>query len=118
MLATSILFSDSVFEMNGLYKFLEFLTFKAIIQGFFFDLFSCVSDKSMEIMFGNGDSVVVIETIKWLESDSSHLKLSACLAIGNFARSGKCAYHDMVIETWPSMINGCGYHLFSICYQF
>ncbi|XP_021361623.1 rap1 GTPase-GDP dissociation stimulator 1-like isoform X1 [Mizuhopecten yessoensis] len=43
-------------------------------------------DKSMEVMFSKGEGLVFVETVKWLESDSPHLQLSAALAIGNFAR--------------------------------
>ena len=46
------------------------------------------SDKSMEILFKNGEGPVFYEMIKWLDSDIDHLKLSGALAVGNFARNG------------------------------
>ncbi|XP_050393873.1 rap1 GTPase-GDP dissociation stimulator 1 isoform X1 [Patella vulgata] len=46
-----------------------------------------VGDKSMEMLFGNGDGQVFVESVKWLSSENDHLKTSGALAIGNFARS-------------------------------
>ncbi|KAL5018526.1 hypothetical protein ScPMuIL_004248 [Solemya velum] len=44
-------------------------------------------DKSMEVLFGDGEGPVFVESVKWLESDNHHLQLSGALALGNFARN-------------------------------
>ena len=47
----------------------------------------------MEAMFDNGEGSVFRDTMKWLDSDNAHLRLSAALAVGNFARSGKWSFY-------------------------
>ena len=48
----------------------------------------CVSDGSMEKLYGGGEGQVFKQCVQWLEADTDNLKVLGALAVGNFARSG------------------------------
>ena len=48
----------------------------------------CVSDGSMEKLYGGGEGQVFKQCVRWLEADMDNLRVLGALAIGNFARSG------------------------------
>ena len=56
------------------------------IQGDRYD--ACVSDGSMEKLYGGGEGQVFKQCVQWLEADTDNLKVLGALAVGNFARSG------------------------------
>lgn len=50
---------------------------------------------SMNLMFDNGEGKIVSVLLRWLRDKKVNLKATACLGIGNIARSGK-AYLNLV----------------------
>ena len=59
-------------------------------------MFSFTStDESMGIIYDRGSGSVYKELVEWLTSDVEDLQISGALAMGNFARSGKC-YSDSI----------------------
>ena len=77
----------------------------------------CVSDGSMEKLYGGGEGQVFKQCVQWLEADTDNLKVLGALAVGNFARSGafllllyECSSHSCStgkIVILPTLLEIC-----------